>query len=115
LNLAIEELARVVRDGGRVIISDVHPLLKALGGAAYFRDAEGASGVVRGHARSHGDYLNAFAGAGLEVTRCIEPRFGHAEVQMQQPAATFIPTATEAAYLGLHAALIWDLKGSARS
>jgi ubiquinone/menaquinone biosynthesis C-methylase UbiE len=114
-NLAIEELARVVRDDGRVIISDIHPLLKALGGAAYFRDAEGASGVVRGHARSHGDYLDAFARAHLEVTQCIEPRFGHAEVQMQQPAATFIPAATEAAYLGLHAALIWDLKRSARA
>jgi SAM-dependent methyltransferase len=114
-DLAIEELARVVRDDGRVIISDIHPVLKALGGAAYFRDADGASGVVRGHARSHGDYLNAFAAAGLEVTQCIEQRFGHGEVQMQQPAATFIPAATEAAYLGLHAALIWDLKRSAQS
>jgi ubiquinone/menaquinone biosynthesis C-methylase UbiE len=113
-NLAIGELARVVRDGGRVVISDIHPVLKALGGGAYFRDAEGASGVVRGHARSHGDYLNAFALADLEVTQCIEPRFDHAEVQMQQPAATFIPTATEAAYLGLTAALIWDLKRYAR-
>jgi ubiquinone/menaquinone biosynthesis C-methylase UbiE len=114
-DLAIGELARVVRDDGRVVVSEIHPVLKALGGAAYFRDGEGASGVVRGRARSHGDYLNAFAAAGLEVAQCIEPRFGHAEVQMQQPAATLIPTATQAAYLGLHAALIWDLKRSARS
>jgi hypothetical protein len=88
--LAIEELARVVRDDGRVIISDNHPVLKALGGRGLLPRRGGASGVVRGHERSHGDYLNAFAGAGLEVTRCIEPGFGDAEVQMQQPAATFI-------------------------
>jgi hypothetical protein len=28
---------------------------------------------------------------------------------MQQPAAAFAPEATEAAYLGLPAALVWDL------
>jgi hypothetical protein len=41
--------------------------------------------------------------------RCIEPCFGHAEVEMQQPAAAFVPGATEAAYLDLPAALVWDL------
>ena len=113
LQAAVAELARVVREDGRVIISEMHPVLKALGGVAYFRDAEGASGVVRGQPHLHGDYLEAFAAAGLQVAACLEPRFGPQEVQMQQPAAAFIPQATEAAYLGLPAALIWDLKRDA--
>jgi len=106
---AIAELARVVRSDGRVIISDLHPVVKVLGGAAFFRDSEGASGVVRGYGRSHAEYLDAFAACGLTVRRCLEPRFGPAEVEMQQPAWAFIPEATTAAYLDLPAALIWDL------
>ena len=39
----------------------------------------------------------------------VEPRFGHAEVEMQQPAAALVPEATEAAYRDLPAALVWDL------
>jgi SAM-dependent methyltransferase len=109
LGLAIAELARVVRPRGRVIISELHPVLKALGGAAFFRDTSGASGVVRGYTHTHADYLDAFAAAGLAVTRCIEGSFGEREVKMQEPAATLIPEATAAAYLGLPAALVWDL------
>jgi ubiquinone/menaquinone biosynthesis C-methylase UbiE len=106
---AIAELARVVRPGGHVISSDLHPVVTALGGAAFFRDADGASGIVRVHAHSHAEYLDAFAAAGLTVRQCLEPRFGPAEVEMQQPAWSFIPEATTAAYLDLPAALIWDL------
>jgi ubiquinone/menaquinone biosynthesis C-methylase UbiE len=110
LDRAVSELARVVRPEGRVLISDLHPVVTALGAAAFFRDAEGSSGVVRGHAHAHADYLNAFAAAGLALERCLEPRFGPTEVAMQQPAAAFIPQATEAAYLGLPAAVIWQLR-----
>jgi len=103
------ELARVVRVGGRVIVSDIHPVLSAIGGAAFFTAADGRSAYVRGHPHSHGDYLDAIAAAGLTLRRCIEPCFGHAEVEMQQPAAAFVPEATEAAYLDFPAALVLDL------
>jgi ubiquinone/menaquinone biosynthesis C-methylase UbiE len=105
----LTELGRVVRGGGRVIVSDIHPVLSAIGAAAFFTAADGTSAYVRGHPHSHGDYLDAIAAAGLTLRRCIEPRFGPAEVEMQQPAAAFLPEATEAAYLGLSGALVWDL------
>lgn len=110
---AIAELARVVRPEARVIVSDLHPVVKVLGGAAFFRDSQGASGVVRGYGRSHAEYLDAFAACGLTVRRCLEPAFGPAEVEMQQPAWAFIPQATTAAYLDLPAAVIWDLTAAA--
>jgi SAM-dependent methyltransferase len=109
----IAELARVVRPDGRVIISDIHPVLAVLGGAAYFRDADGASAFVVGHGHSHADYLDAFAAAGLHLRRCVETGFGHDEVAMQQPAAAFVPEATEATYLNLPAVLVWDLSRAA--
>ena len=96
-----------------MIISDLHPVLKALGGAAFFRDADGASGIVRVHPHSHADYLDAFAAVGLTVRRCLEPKLGPTEVEMQQPAWSIIPEATTAAYLDLPAAVIWNLTVSA--
>jgi ubiquinone/menaquinone biosynthesis C-methylase UbiE len=109
LRRPIAELARVVRPGGAVIISESHPVLRAIGGAPFFEDATGASGVVRSYNHSHGDYLDAFAGAGLEVHRCIDVAFTREQVRMQRPAVALFPEATEAAFLGLAAVLVWDL------
>jgi SAM-dependent methyltransferase len=105
----VAELARVVRPGGRVVISESHPTLRAIGGAPFFQDAAGASGVVRGHPHLHADYLDAFAETGLAVGRCREVRFGPEQVEMQRPAAQLIPEAARGAFLGLPAVLIWDL------
>jgi SAM-dependent methyltransferase len=106
---AITELSRVLRPGGRMVLSDQHPAAVAFGGAAYFQDAGGGAGVVRGYGHLHGDYLRAFEQAGLTVRQCLEPRFGPAEAAMQASASSFIPDATEAAYVGVPGALIWDL------
>jgi SAM-dependent methyltransferase len=109
LSGAIEELSRVLRPGGRMVLSDLHPAAVALGGAAFFQDAQGAAGVVRGFGHLHGDYLFAFQEAGLIVRQCLEPRFGPSEAAMQGPAAQFIPEAAQGAYVGVPGALIWDL------
>jgi SAM-dependent methyltransferase len=109
LSKAISELRRVLRSGGRMILSDLHPAAVALGGGAYFEDAVGGAGVVRGYGHLHGDYLRAFEKVGLRVRHCLEPRFGLAEAAMQGPASSFIPEAAEAAYVGVPGALIWEL------
>jgi hypothetical protein len=43
------------------------------------------------------------------IRQCLEPRIGPAEAATQGPAAQFIPGATEAAFVGLPGALIWEL------
>lgn len=109
LSGAVEELSRVLRPGGRMVLSDLHPAAVALGGAAYFQDAQGGAAVVRGFGHLHSDYLSAFKEAGLVVRQCFEPRFGPSEAAMQGPAAQFVPEAAEGAYVGVPGALIWDL------
>ena len=105
----VRELARVVRPGGRVVISDVHPVMSALGAAAYFQAADGSSAFIRNHRHPHSAYLDAFADCGLQVRRCIEPPIGPGEVALQAIAMRFVPGAAEGAYLGLPGALVWDL------
>jgi ubiquinone/menaquinone biosynthesis C-methylase UbiE len=109
LGKAIAELSRVLRPGGRMVLSGLHPAAAALGGAAYFQDAAGGAGVVRGYGHLHGDYLKAFHHSQLAIRQCLGPRLGPAEAAMQGPASQFIPDATAAAYVGLPGALIWEL------
>jgi hypothetical protein len=93
--------SRVLRPGGRMVLSDLHPTAVGLGGVAYFQDAHGGAGVIRGFGHLHCDYLNAFQRAALVVRQCLEPRFGPAEAMMQGSASDFIPDAAAAAFVGV--------------
>jgi len=110
LTAPVLELARAVRSGGSLVLSDLHPVMSVAGGQALFESADGSLAFVREHEHLHGEYLDAFAAAGLEVVRCVEPRFGPAEAGMQGMAAQFIPEATQAAFAGLPGALVWQLR-----
>jgi hypothetical protein len=83
--------------------------MSLIGGQALFEAADGSMAFVREHVHGYGDYLDAFARAGLEARGCREPRFGPAEAEMQGPAAAFVPEATRAAFVGLPGALVWLL------
>jgi ubiquinone/menaquinone biosynthesis C-methylase UbiE len=109
LGRPIAELARVLRPGGRLILSESHPTLRAVGGAPHFVDAEGAHGVVRSHLHLHSDYLDAFAAAGLVVRRCRELRFEPDQIPLQPSIAAMFPEAASEAFVGFPAVLIWDL------
>jgi ubiquinone/menaquinone biosynthesis C-methylase UbiE len=110
LRAPIAELARAVRPGGALVLSDLHPALSVAGGQALFESVDGSLAFVREHIHLHSEYLRAFASAGFEVVHCIEPRFGPDEAGMQGMAAQFIPEATRAAFAGLPGALIWQLE-----
>jgi SAM-dependent methyltransferase len=107
---AMAELARVVRPGGRVIVSDVHPFLVVLGWQAQFQTAGGGAGFMRLHPHLPSEYCAAFAACGLRLRGCHEPRLT-AEAAAT-PAAARLPDANRAAWVGLPGVLIWDLEKS---
>lgn len=100
---AVHELVRVVRAGGRVIVSDVHPFLLHLGVHAGYRAADDTWGFVRSHVHSHGDYLNAFGAASLVVEELLEPQADQRWLEMQAFSWPQIPEA-------LPMAIIWALR-----
>jgi SAM-dependent methyltransferase len=110
LGPAIAELARVVRPGGRIVISDVHPVLVMLGWQAQFATTDGR-GYMRLQHHLVSDYVEGALAAGLVVAAMEEcPLTAEGAVT---PTAEVIPDANRQAYVGLPAVLVaaFDRRG----
>jgi ubiquinone/menaquinone biosynthesis C-methylase UbiE len=65
---------RVLRPGGSVVTTDIHPITVATGGAqALFRRADGSRGVTVNYQHWVSNYVRAFVDAGFVIERCEEP------------------------------------------
>lgn len=109
----VRELARVVRPGGSILLSDFHPYMILLGGTAFFVAADGSAGYVTTYLHQHSAYLRAFQQAGLEVEQCIEPVYGENEVVLMSSGMMDVAgEAFRSALLGVPGALVWLLRRS---
>lgn len=105
----IAELARVLRPGGQLILSDLHPTMVLLGGTGLFIGADGTAGDVASFHHPHGAYLAAFRAAGLEVRDCAEPSLLEGDMQaLSGGLVGLAPEGFRAAWLGLPNALVWS-------
>lgn len=107
LGPGLAELARVVRPGGRVVVSDVHPFLVTLGWQAQFPGEQGRT-FIRLHPHLVSDYATAALAAGFAVRGVEEPRL--TPEAAATPTATLVPEANAAAYVGLPAVVVWEFE-----
>ena len=105
----VSELARVVRPGGHVVISDAHPFSVILGAQARYRPLDAERGFVRNHVHLASDYLAAFQAAGLGVVRCLEPLWNEREIATF-PFADDFPDMLETAVKGMPIVNVWELE-----
>jgi SAM-dependent methyltransferase len=116
LGQPMTELARVVRPGGTLLISDIHPLAVALGGHAAYSDSDSDDrlGVIRNYLHQHSDYLRVFRALGLEVEACLEPVWTDGELAIMRnarvPERTYLRDLADEAVKGLPIVLIWKLR-----
>jgi SAM-dependent methyltransferase len=114
LHSGVAELARVLRPGGRLMISVLHPFQAHLGWHARFVTGDGERAFVREHAHTHADYLESFRSARLNVRDCLEPTLTADHARAQRRAFDHFPDATIHAYVGLPAVLVWDVEKGPR-
>lgn len=106
-------MARLLRPGGRIVLSDFHPLMTTLDGHAFFPADDGQTPFVRNHSHQVSDYLRAFREHGLIVEDCREPVLGEGDGPLGSGVlAMLVPQAARAAYLGLPFVLAWSLRRS---
>ncbi|WP_198153847.1 class I SAM-dependent methyltransferase [Catenuloplanes japonicus] len=103
---AVGELRRVLAPGGRLIVTDIHPVIALLHGQALFKHPAGGLAFVRNHVHWASDYLTAFRAHGLDVRSCQEPLFAG-----PLPPGGYeerIPDAAQAAWQGTPSAIVWE-------
>jgi SAM-dependent methyltransferase len=111
LRPAIAELTRVLRPGGLLVLSDLHPMMLTLGGSALYQGADGRMGRVAGWVHRHEDYVAAFAANRLGIEACVEPLWGEEALPMLAgPFYALAADAVRAAFVGLPGALVWGLR-----
>jgi hypothetical protein len=93
----------VLRPGGRVLISDVHPFLIMLGWQAQFRSEGGGAGFMRLNGHLLSDYGHAAKAVGLGV-RSFQ------ELLLTPGSGDHRHEANHAAWVGLPGGAIWDLE-----
>jgi len=107
----VTELARVLRPGGHLVISDVHPFDVVLSVQGGFRRKRGGRGFVRNYVHLTSDYLNAFQQAELSVLQCKEPLWEDKEIATIGFSKK-MPELLATAVKGLPIAIVWELQKS---
>jgi ubiquinone/menaquinone biosynthesis C-methylase UbiE len=106
----MKEVTRVLRPGGKAIISDIHPFAAMTSLVAAFPTDDGGLGVpfVENRAHRHSDYIAAFHDAGLRIEACIEPLVTE-DMIPRFPTYGAYPEGTRDALLGMPWLLIWQV------
>jgi SAM-dependent methyltransferase len=120
------EFARVLRPGGQLVVSDLHPEQVLRGSIPPVRGPDGRPGRVVVFRHLVGDYLRAALPVGLELRDCVEPLLP--DVPPAPPAdspgpwdvwpwslAALVPEAAGAAKAGTPATVIWHFQRARRS
>ena len=110
------EFARVLRPGGTLITTDLHPMSTTRGSMAVFPVVDDAPDApplavhyVPNLVHHTGAYVTAIVEAGLSIESCLEPEITDRAIQ-GFPSHALYPEATRRAVEGLPYLLVWQAR-----
>lgn len=106
----IMEFARIVKPGGRIIISSIHPILIVLGSHAEFPDKKGNLGYIEDTAHWYSEYIHAFNQSDLRIIQCKEPKMEGKHIETAWTAFNLSKKTVSQALIGLPVAIVWELE-----
>jgi len=105
---AVAELTRVLRPGGRLIVSNPHPFATGLlDWRATVTDDSGRLAVIPEYPHAHSEYVEAFTSAGLRIVGCHEPAL--TAERAREEAKAGLDEAFELALTGFPVVIVWNL------
>ena len=97
---AVAELARCVKTGGHIVITEPHPMVAALGGQAFYGGFEGGMNFVRNNHHNLSTWIAACVAANVEIEECVELGYD-ATVLRNNPLSAVLNAALTAGFDGL--------------
>jgi len=110
LSTPVREMARLIRPGGLLVFSDIHPMVVLLGGHADFQTKSGEHGFITNHVHLHSEYMQAFIQSHLGIVDCLEPKLKPKHTKIFEEIFNLNETTIGTALNGVPIALIWILK-----
>jgi ubiquinone/menaquinone biosynthesis C-methylase UbiE len=112
INKVMQEFSRVLRPGGHIVISSIHPWQIVLGAHAEFHDKKTGWGYIKENIFWHSSYVRAFNRAGLKILQCEEPKIRAKQIRILQNGSRLSPITVSQALAGLPVTVIWVLEKS---
>lgn len=110
LKTTIREFSRVLKVGGKLVISSVHPWMVALGAHAEFHDKKEGWGYIQDKILWHSSYIEAYNQNSFKISECYEPKVGKDEVKVLHKYSDLSLETISEALEGLPVAIIWVLE-----